>query len=225
MKTKQNLILALSLTAVSLIGAINTNAQKVEIGLRYMPTVSALDLQTSTGGTVKGEATLGYGVGALLGYNFTNHIGIQGEIIYSSTSQKYTEKDVVTELHLKYVNVPLLLSLNTSKLSSVNLNVVAGPQIGFNVGANVNTSGGDGIYNSQAEVSVKKSDIGLAYGAGLDFGLNETKTMRLGIGFRGVFGLIDISDNSQTQTTESYYVLDKTNLKTYSAYIGFSIII
>jgi hypothetical protein len=69
---------------------------------------------------------------------------------------------------------------------------------------------------------VRKSDLGLAYGAGVDFGLNATYTTRLGVGFRGVYGLLDISDNNTSTSSDTYYVLDRTHLKTYSAYLGVS---
>ena len=184
--------------------ALKADAQKkVELGFRYMPTISQFEMNTSSGGVVKGEATLGYGIGAFLGFNFTNHVGLQGEIIYSSVSQKYKEQEVERKITLKYINIPLLFSLNTNKSGPVNLNLVGGPQIGLNVGSDVNTSGGNGTYTSQAVLSVKKSDIGVAYGAGIDFALNESQTFRLGLGYRGVIGLIDISDNNQTTVSDS----------------------
>ena len=71
---------------------------------------------------------------------------------------------------------------------------------------------------------MKKSDIGFAYGAGIDFGINNARTTRLGIGYRGVMGLIDISDNSTSMSNDSYYVLDKTHIRTNAAYIGLSFI-
>ena len=67
---------------------------------------------------------------------------------------------------------------------------------------------------------MKTSDFGLAYGAGFDFSLGGYT--KLGIGFRGVYGLVDISDNSNTQETGDYYVLEKANIETYSGYIGIS---
>lgn len=224
MKNSKNKICIRSFLVIMLVVfALKAGAQKKgEFGLRYMPTVSSFEMKTESGGTVKGEATLGYGVGAFLGFNFTEHIGIQGEIIYSSISQKYKESDVEREINLKYVNIPLLFSLNTGKSNPVNLNIVAGPQIGLSVGSSVNSTGGNGTYSSQAVVSVKKSDIGLAYGAGVDFGLNEAQTFRLGLGFRGVLGLIDISDNNNTVVKDTYYVIDKTKIKTYSGYLGIS---
>ena len=226
MKNLENKIsIRISLVALLLVFSVNAEAQKkVEFGLRYMPTVSSFEMNTSTGGTVKGEATFGYGVGAFLGFNFTNHVGIQGEIIYSSISQKYKEQNVERKINLKYINIPFLFSLNTNKAGPVNVNFVGGPQIGLNVGSSVNTTGGDGTYTSQAVLSIKKSDLGLAYGFGLDFGLNNAQTFRLGLGYRGVLGLIDISDNSKTTETDSYYIIDQTHLKTHAIYFGLSLL-
>jgi hypothetical protein len=197
-------------------------AQEGEIGLRFMPTFSALDVKTIDGGTVKGEITIGYGGGLLLGYNFTEHVGLQTEIIYMSLSQKYVDEGAENIITLNYINIPLLLSLNTARFDPVNFNFVVGPQIGLNTGGDVSTSGGNGSTTVTAVVAVKKGNLGFAYGAGVDFGVNEANTLRIGLGFRGVYGLIDISENSGTTETDEYYVLAKNNLKTYSAYIGIS---
>jgi hypothetical protein len=220
--SKRKIIIYFCTLALLIASVIKADAQKVEFGLRFMPTITSFDMKTSSGGTVKGEVTFGYGVGALLGFNFNDHVGIQGELMYSSISQKYKEQDVEQKINLKYVNIPLLLSLNTGKSKPVNLNIVAGPQIGISAGSSVSSTGGEGTSTVNAQLSVKKGDLGFAYGAGLDFGLNASRTARLGIGFRGVFGLIDISDNSNSVATDSYYILDRTHIQTYSGYIGIS---
>ncbi len=224
MKT-QKIKLYVALT-VSLFGTVGmVHAQKGEFGVRLMPTFSSFDLKSSGGNTISGDVTYGFGAGAFLGFNFSEHVGVQGEIIYNRISQKYTEFDVEREVKLNYVNIPLLLSLNTGKSKSFNFNMVAGPQLGLSVGSKMITTGGDGTVHSQAILAVKKSDVGVAYGAGFDFGVNSAKTVRLGVGFRGVFGLVDISDNSKNVTTDSFYILEKTKVKTYSGYIGLSILI
>jgi hypothetical protein len=219
---KNKIISSIAISAIVFVFTVKADAQSTEFGVRFMPTVSAFDIQTSSGGTVKGEATLGYGVGAFLGFNFSDHVGVQGEVIYSSLNQKYTEEDVERKINLKYINIPLMFSLNTNKSGPVNLNLVGGPQIGISVGSNVFTSGG--TNNSQAVVSVKKGDLGLAYGAGVDFGLNPSGKFRLGLGFRGVYGMLDISNSNSSTTTDSYYVLDRTHMKTYSLYTGLSLL-
>jgi len=208
--------------AIILFTAVKVNAQTAEIGFRLMPTISAFDMKTSSGGTVKGSANLGYGIGAFVGYNFTNNIGVQGEVMYSSITQKYTQESVERKVNLRYVNIPLLFSLNTGKTNAVNLNLVAGPQIGISVGSKVFTSGGDGT--NQAMLTIKKGDLGVAYGAGVDFALGSSGMARLGVGFRGVYGLLNISDNNNSTTTNSFYVLDRTHIKTYSLYTGLSLL-
>ncbi len=225
MKNIQNKIqLFLFACVVLIVGSTNANAQRAEFGLRLMPSFTSFDVKTSSGGTVKGEAKLGFGLGALLGFNFNKHVGIQGEVIYTTNSQKYKEDNVERQIKLKYVNIPLMLSLNTGKTKIVNFNIVAGPQIGISVGSRLLTSGTNSTDSTTAILSVRKGDVGLAYGVGLDFGINEARTARLGIGFRGVYGLFDISDNSRTLTTDSYYILDRTHIKTNAVYIGLSIL-
>lgn len=204
---------------LALLLTFQTHAQRAEFGLRFMPTYSSTDIQISSGGQVEGSANLGFGLGAVLGFNFTDIIGVQGEVIYSSTSQKYTEADTEREITLKYVNIPLMLSLNTGKNRAVNFNVVGGPQIGISVGSSI-TDDNTNVLNPILDV--KKGDLGVAFGAGIDFGLNPAKNIRMSIGYRGVRGLLDISDNNSTLNTDSYYVFDKARNKSNAGYVGLS---
>jgi hypothetical protein len=229
---KNKITLCASLAAIVCVSAFNATAQdattedkKIEFGVRLMPTISSFQMQTSDGSTIKGQATLGWGGGAFVGYNFTQHVGVQAELLYFSVSQQNKEGDVTRKVNLRYVNIPLLLSLNTGKSKPVNVNVVVGPQLGVSAGGDVTTSGGNDITTPDARVVVKTTDVGLAYGAGLDFGLNEARTFRLGIGFRGVYGMFDVSDDSGNYNSNEYLVLDKSHVKTYSAYVGVSILL
>lgn len=226
MKNLKNKII-ISLAALLFVFVAKTEAQNLELGIRYMPTFSTFKMQTSTGETVKGIVNLGWGVSGVVGFNFGEHIGIQGEVIYSSVSRKYDETvfDVNFERKIKltYLNVPLLFVVNTGKHKIVNVNIVVGPQIGILVGKHVYTTP-NGTSISEAVLSVKKGDVGLAYGVGIDFGLNKSRSLRLGAGFRGVYGLLDVTNN-QTAAADSYYVLDGTHVHTYAAYIGLSILI
>jgi opacity protein-like surface antigen len=200
------------------------NAQKAAFGIRFMPTASNFNLKTSSGGTIKGEVNLGFGAGILLGYNFNEHVGINAELMYSTYSQKYTEQNLERKITLRYVNIPLMLSLNSGITKPVNLNITAGPQIGISAGSTFTTKGGDATttFNS---VTIRKGDLGFAYGAGLDVALNPMKTTRFALGFRGVLGLIDISADNNNQVNTSYYVIDRVQLKTYSIYFGFTFLI
>jgi hypothetical protein len=221
---KKNSIL-IALVCLSM-GALTVKAQtespdfhRVEFGFRFMPTVTAFNMVTSDGGTVEGQATLGYGIGGLVAFNFSNHVGLQPEIIYNSYSQKYKDQDLERKIHVKYVNIPLLVTFNTGKSKPVNLNFVVGPQMGFNIGSSLEASGSNGSDTLQAVVALKKGDVGFAYGAGLEFALNETRTIRLDVGFRGVFGFMDIRE-TETRDGRTFNVMDRNNIKTYSGYTG-----
>lgn len=191
-----------------------------EIGLRFMPTFSAFDMETSAGGTIKGEVTLGYGFGGMMGYNFSNHIGMQVELLYSSLAQKYKDEDLDREINLRYINIPLLISLNTGKANMVNLNVVAGPQMGFNIGSSIKGTGGSNTDTVTYVLATKKGDFGFAYGAGLGFILNEAKSVRLDVGFRGVYGFVNISDSNNPPQGDAVFILDRAKVRTAAGYLG-----
>ena len=121
------------------------------------------------------------------------------------------------------MNFPLLLGLHTGYNKPVSFNITFGPQIGFNTGSSLDGSGSDGIDSVEASINVKPADLGIAYGAGLDFGFGKQRLVHLNVGFRGVYGILDISDESNNTTTDNYYVLDRAHLKTYSGYAGLSV--
>jgi opacity protein-like surface antigen len=196
--------------------------KRVEFGFRYMPTLSAFEMQTSSGGTVKGEATFGHGIGGMLAFNFTNHFGIQGELIYNSLSQKYKDQDLDREINVRYINIPLMFSINTGKANPVNLNLVVGPQLGFNLGSSIKRDGGTDTDTFTYVLATKKNDIGFAYGAGFEFMLNEIRTIRMDLGFRGVHGLMNINNKEINETEGSVFIIDGAKVRTKSLYIGFS---
>ncbi|MBL0103259.1 MAG: PorT family protein [Bacteroidetes bacterium] len=217
---KKNILAATVLISLTTVNVNRASAQMGEFGIRFMPTISSLALKTSTGGAVSGKASIGFGAGVLLGFNFSQNVGLHAEVIYNTLSQKYTDTGMDRTITLRYVNIPLLLSLNTGISKPVNLNVVVGPQIGLSVGSKLSSTTASDANTTQAVLAVKKGDLGFAYGLGLDFGMNATGSIRFALGYRGVIGLVDISDNSKTTTTDSFYVLDKTHVKTYSGYAG-----
>lgn len=203
MKKSFIIIGLLSLSALTTIKAQDSvlvakpTFHRVEFGFRFMPTLSSVDMNVSSGGTVKGEATFGYGIGALLGFNLSNHIGVEADIIYNSLSQKYKDEGLDRVINVRYLNIPFLFSLNTGNSNPINLKLELGPEIGINLGTSI-TSSGDTLTTV---LTTKQTDIGIAYGAGLEFALNPTQTIRLDLGYRGVYGV---------------------KVRTNSAYIGFA---
>jgi hypothetical protein len=212
----------LAITSLSVFTPTNVNAQKGNFGVRFMPTFTSFNVKTADGNTLQGKVTMGFGAGVVIGRNFNKNVGLNLEIIYSTITQKFSEVNGNRKINLNYVNIPLLLSLNTGIYKRFNLNLSVGPQIGISVGSKMVTTGGDGSNVDQAILSIKKGDLGFAYGAGFDFSLNEENTLKLSLGYRGVYGVVDISNDNKTVTTGSYYLLDRTHLVTNSGYIGFT---
>ena len=194
------------------------DVRHLEFGVRYMPTFSSMDINTYDNGVVQGSFVLSHGFGAFVGINFTNHVGIVGEVNYYQSTQQYADRNFTHDLTVNYLNIPVLLSLNTNKAAAVNLNLVAGPQFGINAGSKFATSGSGGVDSVQAAVALRKGDVGLAYGAGLEFALNPSHTFRLDVGYRGFFGLVNM--DATTNDAGTYNVIVSASRKTYGAYVG-----
>lgn len=203
---------------------VELSLHRLELGFRFMPTVSNFQLEAYAGGTIAGQATFGYGVGGLLGFNFTEHSSIQGEVIYNSLSQKYKSGDIDRTLHVQYLNIPLFYSLSTGKSNPVNLSLQIGPQIGISLGSDISTSGGgSGADTLTAIVDVKKGDFGFAYGTCLSFSLNKMRTIRLDLGYRGVYGFMNVSDTRNTPGANSFYDLEFAAVRTNSIFAGLTL--
>lgn len=196
--------------------------KKGYLGVRALATMTSLRVKNIDNSTVATDFIVGYGGGGVIGVNFNKHVGTQLEVLYSALAQKYKDNSGITrKLNVNYLNIPLLLVLNTDASRGVNLNVCAGPQVGINTGSSVKTessNSSDGVDTVHAVLAVKAGDFGFAYGVGLDFLLGQS--LKLSLGYRGVQGLIDISDNSKNTTTNDYYILDRAHVNTYSGYAG-----
>jgi len=187
----------------------------VELGVHYMPTFYSMDFNNSNGEVIEGSVTMAHGFGGMLAINFSPHIGIQGEIDYYNASQSYKDQNVSNDVEIKYLDIPVMLSLNTNKTARVNLNAVVGPQFGINVGSDISSSGSTGT--ATAVVEAKKGDIGAAFGAGVEFALNQNHNIRLDLGYRGFYGFVKM-DAEQTDS-DTYNVMVDANRKTNAAYV------
>lgn len=200
----------------------NNPLRRGEFGIRYMPTFTSIDLKAFNEDIIQGQASINQGFGVVVGFNLTKNFGFQGEVNYYKVSQSFRDLNVSNEVNIKYLNIPLLLSINTNKEKRLNFNVVAGPQFGINAGASIDVSDTEDPDVVRAVVAVKKGDIGLAYGAGFEFAINTNHTIRLDFGYRGFYGLVDIdADKSENNT---YNVIAKASRKTNAAYVGLTIL-
>lgn len=227
MTMKQLFLIATMVLGFLLSTVETTSAQSAELGVRLMPLFSSFDLlQSSSGEIISGKPAFGYGAGGFLSLNFTDHLGVQSELMYNTLNQKFAAEDLEGNVKLQYLNVPVLVSYNSNKSRIVNLNLVAGPQLGISAGSEVNLKlrTEEGSTVDPVLIS-KRGDIGFAYGGGIDVGLFPLKSIRLGVGIRGGVSLLDISDDRQRNSSGDYYIDDSSNPGTFAGYIGLSILL
>lgn len=127
MKNKKSLILITALLFAQNIATIAQEPERVkvvsepadfnrvELGFRFMPTVSSFRMEGVGDNTIESKATLGYGMGGFLGLNLSNHVGISGELLYFSLSQKFKDEELGRTIKVPYINIPILLSFSTGK--------------------------------------------------------------------------------------------------------------
>lgn len=212
------LLIALLISA----STAQSSAQTVSCALRVLHTFSSFDIRAASGSMTPGTITLGYGIAGIANVEFSRHFALQGEIIYSSSTHTFREEDAERQISVKYLHIPILAVFNTGTSDPVNIHLEAGPQFGLNVGSAMTLSGSN-LSPQGAVLAVRSTDIGIAYGIGMDVGIDPLNLLRLTLGFRGVAGLTPMGDTSGTLTPNSYYILSAASRDSYSGYIGLSL--
>lgn len=161
---------------------INNAMQKIILSLCFVLTLSAavsaqtLHIGAKLGanlGKINGESfnqeyNLGYLAGAYVYLGFNKNWGIQPELLFSQTNTKidsgfqFYKPDAIvgSKAHLNYLNVPILLNINASKLLTLQL----GPQ--FSILMNK-----DETLATNTGNAVKNGDFAAVFGVQLNFGL------------------------------------------------------
>ncbi|MBK7366862.1 MAG: PorT family protein [Candidatus Eisenbacteria bacterium] len=172
----------LALTAFALTAALAAAPAQagVTLGLKAGITTSQLG---SSLGDLKWRA--GVGGGGSLAVDLTPNIAFAPELLWLRKGSTFTSTDVSfggfdfgnirTGIDLDYVEVPLLLRLQTGAPGSARLMLVGGPTVAFKVSERLTT---DGILDTHLNTDEMETlDYGVAVGAGLRLpagGLNWT---------------------------------------------------
>jgi hypothetical protein len=139
----------------------------------------------SSGYTVSPSFLPGMHAGAYVTWMFTEHLGLQPEVLYSA--QGYKNGDY--KVKVNYVNIPVLVRYSVNDLLSFH----AGPQFGVLTSAKSIA----GSNETDVKDQVKGSDMGVAAGVGIDL------PMKLNFSFRFIQGLSDIGKDASS-TIKNY---------------------
>ena len=172
----------LFLMAISLVGVISANAQRLDFGGKIGANLTKID-----GVSFSDAYELSYHVGAFAEIDFSKNWGIQPELLFSQTTSKvdsgwhaiYGEAPsslLSSDVKLNYLNIPILLRINAGNLLTFHV----GPQ--FSILVNDNNS-----LVTNSKNAFKKGDLAAVLGAQI----NISKFRIYG---RYNIGLANISD-------------------------------
>lgn len=144
---------------------------------------------TFPGGSLTGDARVGFHVGGFVTAMFSDQFGLQPELLFNSVgvSGENFDGDKVSEA-VNYLSIPVLFRYQPIEI----LNIHAGPQVGFLLSAKAE--------DVDTKEAYKGLDLGAAVGAGVDL------PMGLGFTARYVLGLANAGE------TESDEVKLKNNV-------------
>lgn len=192
-----------------------------ELGLQVMPTYTTFSMSGWDGSKVEGDAIIGLSRSAVVAITLNPTLAITTEIVYTTFKKEFSHHGIPKRLNVNYISVPIMATINASKMSKVNVNLVIGPQFGINAGSAVESANGNEPDSLQSVWQVKQGEMGVAYGAGLEIALNSSRSFRLTTGFRGISGFLNVADNSSS-TAVLYGRSNRVNVHMYSIYAGLS---
>lgn len=156
-------------------------AQKVNIG--FKAGFSSFSFYNSNGVDYNNET--GFHAGMLAHIHISNHFAMQPELVYSEQGASSTEDGTTNNLHLGYINVPVLFQY----ILADRFRVEAGPQLGLMVKADLPVNGIIKDNRSLYHITDLSMGLGLGY---------LHKSTGLGIDARCNLGLLNINkDNSR----------------------------
>jgi opacity protein-like surface antigen len=186
-----------------------SNAQKgAHVGLQSNLNTVWIVNQNSYGGEEFDYALkLGGGVGLALGYNFSDHLGLQLEVNTSSQGQKYESSkaqptfESTRDYSLKYITLPVLFKY-TSGEGVVKFYFQAGPQFSFLQDAQLTYgfAATDVVLDGTSRYS--KTDIGAAFGLGAN--INVTPFLYINAGLNFFYSGNDINSSEKTNEVGTY---------------------
>ncbi|MFT4153042.1 outer membrane beta-barrel protein [Parafilimonas sp.] len=178
----------LSLCFITALSAA-ASAQSFSLGGKVGANLGKID-----GQSFKDGYNFGYVLGAYAEIGISKTIAIQPELLFSQTNTTYKDSSdaIITKpdkVHLNYLNVPILLNINASRLLTFQL----GPQ--FSVLMNKDQKLGDNVSDA-----FKGGDLAAVLGAQLNFGVLKVYG-RYNIGLSNISDVTD-SDKWKSQALQ-----------------------
>lgn len=172
--------------AINIVGFNAVKAQGVSSGIKGGLTLSNLYIDEDN--LDEENARIGFNVGIYSQMMFSEIVGMQVELLYTTKGTEATYTGVLNQtidFRLAYIDLPVLLVLRPAEMFEIH----AGPYIGYLIQSEVDFTGTiDGITDIDRD-HFNSFDYGVA--AGIAFNFQSVK-----IGFRYNLGLQELADSN-----------------------------
>jgi hypothetical protein len=183
---------------IALVISVSGISQSIDLGVKAGVNFSSINLDN-----VASSSITGFQAGVIAGIKFSDKLGVQADVLYSKQGAELTVSNVLQQIDLSYVNVPIVLKYYVFQ----GLNIQVGPQFGFVIDDNIKE-----ILAGQ--VDAKSADVSGVVGLGYDLPLG------LRVDARYNFGFSDVLDGIVPGETNKG---DSSN-KVFSIAVGYSLL-
>lgn len=149
-----------------------TFAQKTNYGIKAGVNLSTINGEAYSSDTLK--MLVGYHAGVFITIKLP-FVSIQPELLISTAGSKFLTNDVIQEMKLTYISMPVMLRIKPVKTFYIE----AGPQFSYKVGENISSGGFRNMIN----------DLDLSAGGGIGFSAGS-----LGFYARYMAGISKVGD-------------------------------
>ena len=182
-----------------IIGSLVGFTQTAHIGVSGGMAISRGSYEPSEG--LDRRVFAGFDGGALLEIGTGSKIMVQPEVNFSIIGVEINDGEKEATIKLRYVTIPVLVKLSVSK----NVNLFAGPQLGFLLSAKRDSS----FTNETIDLDgyFKRNDFGLVAGVEYNFGKH------IFLGTRYYYGLHQVAENWNNFEMKNRYISFRLGLK------------
>lgn len=146
----------------------------------------------------------GISFGAVANIDLAKNLYLQPELRYSQQGaiNEFADSTGIYEskAQINYIAIPILLKYSFKINEDINLFLLGGPRFSYGIGKVSITEDGDSYKETFEEVGFKKSDLGLDFGLGLQFG-NFT------LDGRYTLGLSNLNDEEDEDFKASHRII------------------
>lgn len=172
---------------------------------------------------------VGYTLGAGLDYSFNDTWSLQSGLMFTSKGSNYSEKKYEVKTNVHYLEIPVLAAMKFGISENMKFVVNAGPYLGFGLGGKQTTEydgkkqGGDvkvfKKYQGMNKAYLKRFDLGLQYGVGLEINEHYLVNLTGQYGFISPFSYDQYNWDNNKANNDPDYNGDKISPKNLSFYI------